>query len=199
MIKFISTPDNAPYRNFFEYYSLAKENDEPLIEAIHLSSIDNKLSTVDSRVVNLKYISGENWVFFTNYKSPKAIQFQTNNNISVVIFWKSVNVQIRLKAKITILESSISDKYFKERAPHKNALAISSNQSNKIDSYKLVNKKYEKTLSSNRDLTERPKYWGGYSFTPYYFEFWKGHPSRVNERHVYNFQDYNWEEYYLEP
>ena len=62
----------------------------------------------------------------------------------------------------------------------KNALAISSSQSNKIESYKQVELNYQKSLDNDK-LTDCPDYWGGFSFIPYYFEFWQGHQSRLNK------------------
>ena len=71
-------------------------------------------------------------------------------------------------------------------------------QSQKISSYKKVKDKFN-IVKNNSDLTKRPKYWGGYSFTPYYFEFWEGQDSRVNKRKVYELKNKKWESYYLEP
>ena len=48
---------------------------------------------------------------------------------------------------------------------------ISSNQSSKIDSYESVVRNYEEALNMINENTERPEYWGGFTFTPYYFEF----------------------------
>ena len=77
----------------------------------------------------------------------------------------------------------------------KNALAISSNQSKPIDSYKQVKENYNKSLK-NDDLKKCPEFWGGYSFTPYYFEFWEGHESRLNKREVYEKSDDSWKHHY---
>ena len=63
--------------------------------------------------------------------------------------------------------------YFKKRSIDKNALAISSNQSQGIKSYEQVLLKYNEIKDTN-DLKKCPDYyWGGFSFIPYYFEFWK--------------------------
>ena len=59
-------------------------------------------------------------------------------------------------------------------------------------------KNYEKSLESD-DLTKCPEYWGGFSFTPYYFEFWEGHKSRLNKRDVYEMVGDNWSHYFLQP
>ena len=80
----------------------------------------------------------------------------------------------------------------------KNALAISSNQSKQIDSYNQVKENYDKSFKNN-DLKKCPEYWGGYSFTPYYFEFWEGHESRINKREVFDKIDGVWKHSFLQP
>jgi pyridoxine/pyridoxamine 5'-phosphate oxidase len=77
-------------------------------------------------------------------------------------------------------------------------LAISSNQSSVIKSYASVENEYKKTLK-NKNLNICPDYWGGYSFTPYYFEFWQGHEFRLNKREAYELNNSQWMHSYLEP
>ena len=84
------------------------------------------------------------------------------------------------------------------RANNKNALAISSNQSQAIDSYETVIKNYNKSLETD-NLNECPDYWGGYSFIPYYFEFWEGHNSRLNKREAYEKKGSDWHSSFLQP
>jgi pyridoxamine 5'-phosphate oxidase len=48
-------------------------------------------------------------------------------------------------------------------------------------------------------LKKCPEFWGGYAFTPYYFEFWEGHQSRLNKREVYKKNDDNWKHLILQP
>jgi pyridoxine/pyridoxamine 5'-phosphate oxidase len=88
--------------------------------------------------------------------------------------------------------------YFFDRSEEKNALAISSNQSKPIDSYNLVIENYNISLKSD-DLKKCPEFWGGYSFTPYYFEFWEGHQSRLNKRDVYELKGEDWIHSILQP
>ena len=47
--------------------------------------------------------------------------------------------------------------------------------------------------------TARPYFWGGFSFIPYYFEFWQGHKNRLNKRRVFEQQDDEWIERLLQP
>ena len=82
----------------------------------------------------------------------------------------------------------------------KKILAISSNQSKIIDSYNGVIKKYESTMESSKNIDiVRPKYWGGFEIIPYFYEFWIGHPNRLNERVIYMLKDNEWRDEILEP
>mgnify|MGYP001468622476 CR=1 FL=1 len=196
MIKFKDTESSKPYEIFKDYYEKASKADQLAIEAICISSsIKNE---VDSRFVNLKYIIGDEWIFFSNYNSPKALQFLDNINIACVFYWSKTNAQIRMKAKIKKTNKFFSDDYFSKRSDTKNALAISSNQSRPIDSYEDVISSYENTLATE-NLTLRPEYWGGYSFTPHYFEFWEGHPSRLNKRLAFSFDNGVWNKSLIQP
>jgi pyridoxamine 5'-phosphate oxidase len=149
--------------------------------------------------VNLKYIANNEWVFFSNYHSPKANQFESHSQVSILIYWASINTQIRMKAKIYKTSTEFSNEHFLGRTKEKNALAISSNQSQVIGSFEDVAQNFKKTLEAMTPETVRPDFWGGYSFVPYYFEFWQGHENRLNKRHVFEQQDEAWEEKLLQP
>ena len=130
---------------------------------------------------------------------PKALDFESHKNVSGLFFWQNINTQIRIKARIKKTNSSFSDQHFKTRTKEKNALACSSNQSMQIDSYDKVIENYDKVMNSGVSVEERPNFWGGYSFTPYYFEFWEGHNSRLNKREVYEKVDESWSHFILQP
>lgn len=198
MIEFKNLYQEKPYLILYEKYSKALNAGQKNIEAIAISSFNKDKNEVDSRFVNLKFIDGKKFIFFTNYNSPKSIAFISHNQISALMFWSSTNTQVRMKAKINKTSKKFNDEYFKVRSSDKNALAISSNQSEFARSYDEINKKY-KYVKENNDLSKCPDYWGGYSFIPYYFEFWEGHESRINKREVYNMTDGAWRRSFLQP
>ncbi len=198
MIKFVNNCDEKPYKQFRSLYNLAKKNKQKYIEAISISSFSRKNNEVESRFVNAKFLDNKSFIFFSNYNSPKAMQFKNHNQISGLFFWSSINTQIRIKAKIKKTSKDFNNIYFKNRSKRKNALAISSQQSKKIQSYDLVKKSYESVLNEHV-LDICPSYWGGFTLVPYYFEFWTGNSNRINKRHVFIFEKNKWEDYYLEP
>jgi pyridoxamine 5'-phosphate oxidase len=198
MIKFNNLNPETPYQLFKEKYDEALNAGQRGIEAISISSYNKEIGEVDSRYVNLKFISNDEFIFFSNYDSPKASSFTSHNQIAALLYWPSINAQIRVKAKIKKTSNEYNQKYFFDRLEEKNALAISSNQSKPIDSYNQVKENYNKSLK-NDDLKKCPKFWGGFSFTPYFFEFWEGHESRLNKRKVYEKSDDSWKHIILQP
>ena len=198
MIKFNNLNQERPYQLFREKYDEAIDTGQKTIEAISISSFNKDMNEVDSRYVNLKFVSNNEFIFFSNYESSKASAFSSCDQISALVYWNNINTQVRMKAKIKRTSNEFNQKYFFDRAEEKNALAISSNQSKPIDSYDQVIDNYNKSLK-NDDLKKCPDFWGGYSFVPYYFEFWEGHESRLNKREVYGKFDGIWKQSLLQP
>ena len=199
MIDIKEISNAAPYLRFTELYNDALKEHQKIVEAICISSYDAKNDEVESRFVNLKYISSEDWIFFTNYDSPKAIQFKEHNQITALFFWNSTNVQIRIKALIDRTSEEFSNTHYLARSKEKNALAHSSVQSSPIDSYDDVVKNYEIAIN-DKDLTSsRPDNWGGFAFKPYYFEFWEGNKYRLNKREVHQKINEGWIKSFIQP
>ena len=198
MIKFSDLNQEIPYLLLKKKYDKAIDAGQKGIEAISISSFNKEMGEVDSRYVNLKFITNDEFIFFSNYNSPKASSFNSLNQIAALVYWPSINVQIRMKAKIKKTSDEYNQKYFFDRLKEKNALAISSNQSKSIDSYSQVIENYNRSLESD-DLKKCPEYWGGYSFTPYEIEFWEGNEFRLNKRDLYMKDNTIWNHFILEP
>ena len=198
MIELIDLENSDPYQKFESLYKKAVKSKQRNIEAISISSFDESLNEVQSRLVNLKFVKDDQWIFFSNYDSPKSKSFNSHQQISGLIFWNTINVQIRLKANIEKTSKSFNESYFKKRSKEKNALAISSNQSSVIESYREVISKYE-DVKISKDLTKCPNYWGGFKFIPYEIEFWKGNEFRLNKRDLFKKRNKGWEHFILEP
>ena len=198
MIEFNNLNQEMPYLLLKAKYDEALNIGEKNIEAISISSFNAKKNEVDSRYVNLKYIRNDEFIFFTNYDSPKAHAFYSHNQIAALLYWPTINTQIRIKAKIKKTPSRYNQQYFFDRSEKKNALAISSNQSNRIESYSKVRENYNRSCKSD-DLKKCPEYWGGFSFIPYYFEFWEGNESRINKREAFFKTDRIWNHSFLQP
>lgn len=198
MIKFINNSSDLPYKKLRDYYRHATSKNQSFVEAINISSYSTETKEVDSRFVNLKIVDNKDLIFFTNYESKKAIQFFNHDQVAITILWGSINLQIRMKAKIRKTSQEFNQSYFTSRSIDKNALAISSKQSQEIASFDLVKSKFQK-VRSNNNLHICPEYWGGYAIQPYEFEFWKGNEFRLNKRNLYVKDKNDWIGCILEP
>jgi len=198
MIKFNNLCHEIPFILFKERYDEAFNAGQKNIEAMSISSFNKEKDEAESRYVNLKFLEKDKFIFFSNYNSPKSNAFMTHNQIAALFYWSEINLQIRIKAKIEKTTHAYNQKYFKTRSDKKNALAISSDQSKLISSYEDVVKNYTESYKKS-DLKKCPEYWGGYSFVPYYFEFWEGHESRINKREAFNMIDGVWKRSFLQP
>ena len=82
-----------------------------------------------------------------------------------------------------------------------NIAAIVSNQSREIESYEVLEAKYEKIKS---DIEEgrideiRPKDWGGFQISISYFEFWEANNDRLNYRECYSLEQGEWRKFFLQ-
>lgn len=200
MIELNRSEQSAPYIKFYSLYDKCINQNQNHPEAIAISTYDQPNQQTDIRYVNLKYIMGDKWIFFTNYNSAKAQQIETHKKISAAIYWDKINIQIRLKGIIEKTSESFSDSHFFKRVDEKNCIAVSSRQSEPISSYNKVVENYKIALT-NKDgiLKKRPSYWGGYSLIPEVIEFWKGHNSRINERELYVKKNDSWDCKILQP
>jgi pyridoxamine 5'-phosphate oxidase len=198
MIDFKSKKYNRPIARLKDIYFESKNAGQKNIEALCLST-SGRNQKPSSRLINIKYITENSLIFFSNYDSKKAKDIKYNNNISGVFFWNNINVQIRLEGIINKLEPTESNEHFAQRSSEKNVLAISSSQSNIIKSYDEVVKKYNTIINNKHAITQRPSYWGGYEIKPSYYEFWYGHKNRLNKRVAYIYENDKWNKFYLEP
>ena len=119
MISINNISQELPYQLLKIKYDEALNAGQKGIEAISISSYNKEISEVDSRYVNLKFITNDEFIFFSNYESPKASAFNSHNQIAALIYWPSINVQIRMKAKIKKTSNEFNQKYFFDRSKKK--------------------------------------------------------------------------------
>jgi pyridoxamine 5'-phosphate oxidase len=198
VIIFNNICSEIPYKIFKEKYEEGIAAGQNNIEAFSISSFSKELNEVNSRYVNLKFINNKEFIFFSNYHSPKSYEFLSHKQITALFYWNNINLQIRLKAYIKKADKVFNSNYFKERDFKKNALAISSKQSQPIKSYQEIVKNFNRTIEFE-NLERCPDHWGGFSFVPFYFEFWEGHSARINKRNAYQLSKNDWTHTVLQP
>jgi pyridoxamine 5'-phosphate oxidase len=152
------------------------------------------------RVVLLKGIELENFVFFTNYNSRKGKEILENQHVSLTFLWVELERQVRIEGIATKADESYSTHYFHSR-PRKSQLgAIASPQSQKIENRDVLEKQFEEFEKKyeNQEIP-KPEDWGGYFVKPSLIEFWQGRRSRLHDRILYENIDNLWQISRLAP
>lgn len=186
-----STLEKDPFKLFKKW--LQEALDKMAIEpyAFHLSTSVNNKPT--SRVVYLRTVEEDGYVFFTNYHGRKGQEIEKNNQVGMNFFWAEKERQVRIEGKAYKIEEEASDAYFSSR-PRKSQLgAWASYQSEALESYQELEDRlayYEEKFKDQEVL--RPKHWGGYIIKPTYFEFWQGRPNRLHDRIVFEWKNNTW-------
>ena len=148
-----------------------------------LLSTQDESGWPDSRVVLLKGIEQENFIFYTNYSSSKAKQIEANPKVGLNFFWPFMARQIRIQGTATKLSNKENDDYFYSRPRLSQIAAIASPQSEIIESRLLLEKNMNALIDKyGQEPIIRPDHWGGYAVTPIKMEFWQGRDNRLHDR-----------------
>lgn len=152
------------------------------------------------RVVLLKEITSEGFIFYTNYSSEKGQSIAANPNVCISFYWGLMERQISVKGIAEKTSDEKSTAYFHSR-PEKSQLgALVSEQSNTVEGREVLEKRLAE-LEATYEGKEIPKpsNWGGYLIRPVEFEFWQGRRSRLHDRIQYTKQGDRWKIQRLQP
>ena len=146
------------------------------------------LSTVDAdglpnvRMVLLKDIEADAFVFYTNYQSRKGQELAQSGKAAFVLHWKSLARQIRVRGTVTKEDGKIADNYYKSRSLQSKIGAWASQQSQPLASRGTLMADVAKLTVQKGADPERPPFWGGFRLVPSEIEFWSDGPFRLHDR-----------------
>lgn len=165
------------------------------------------LATVNSnhqpsaRILLLKGINVDGLTFYTNYKSKKGQQLESNPKAAMLFFWQELERQVRIEGTIEKLDEEVSLAYFKSRPKGSQVGAWASPQSKVIPDRAFLDDRVAELTDVYKEHTAlpMPAHWGGYILKPHYFEFWQGRNDRLHDRFAYTLKDGEWQVDRLAP
>src|SRR5829696_3799028 len=187
------TIERDPVKQFQLWLDDAIAAKLPLPEAMTLATAtpDGRPS---ARMVLLKQVDHDGFVFFTNYRSAKAGQLDANPYAALVFYWAQLNRQVRVEGGVTKTSAQESREYFQTRPRESQIGAWASAQSEVISGREVLEQRTQEleTLYSDREI-DCPEHWGGYRVKPEQIEFWKSRVGRLHDRILYELQpDGSW-------
>ena len=196
----IKNIDSNPIKQFKKWIKEAIKNKVFEPSAMSLSTV-NKRNNVSNRIVLLKGIEKNSFVFYTNLKSRKSSELNINKRVAAVFWWPQIGKQVRIEGYVKIVKKKVADNYFSTRSRNSQISAWASNQSSILKDRKTLIKRYKKIEKrfENKNIT-RPNFWSGYEIKPFLFEFWQVRENRLHDRIVYKrINQKKWKKYRLNP
>ena len=179
------TIDRDPIKQFQIWFNDAVAAKLPLPEAMTLATAtpDGKPS---ARMVLLKQVDHDGFVFFTNYRSAKAEQLDANPFAALVFYWSQLDRQVRVEGSVVKTSAQESQDYFRTRPRESQIGAWASAQSQAITSREVLEQHAQEleAMYSDREV-DCPEHWGGYRLKPERIEFWKSRVGRLHDRILY--------------
>lgn len=157
----------------------ASEPNDP--NAIALATVDDQ-GLPNVRMVLLKEIETDAFVFYTNYGSTKGQEIAASGKAAFVIHWKSLRRQIRVRGTVTKENGPQADAYFASRSLKSRLGAWASQQSQPLSSREALMAEAAKVALAKGPNPSRPPYWGGFRIHPVEIEFWADGAFRLHDR-----------------
>lgn len=190
---------DSPFLQFQKWFNEAMASEIDDVNAMALATVDAD-GKPHNRLVLLKGMENEQFIFFTNYESHKGRDLQTNPHVAAAFYWVPLQRQVRIEGRATKISFEASEAYFHQRprssqlgawASHQSA--VSAHRGELEERYAALEKQYE------NQIIPCPPHWGGYAIEPSYIEFWQGRSSRMHDRIAYTLRNGAWVKERLNP
>jgi len=186
-----SQAEADPLRQFERWFEDAARAGLPLPNAMTLATVGAS-GKPSARIVLLKGIEREGFVFYTNYRSRKAAELATSGAATLVFLWSELERQVRIDGAVEKTSAADSDAYFATRPLGARHSAWASPQSERVAGREVLERAAAESRRRHGDDPPRPPHWGGYRLAPSEIEFWQGRADRLHDRLLYTRRDGSW-------
>ena len=162
----------------------ARNTEKSDADAISLATID-EMGFPNVRMVLLRKIEADSFVFFTNYTSKKAKEIEFSNKVAFSFHWKSLAKQIRVRGVSEKEDGVIADDYFSSRDLGSRIGAWASRQSAVLRNRQELLQRVREVEKKFKNDPPRPSFWGGIRIRPISIEFWTDGEFRLHERELW--------------
>lgn len=171
-----------PFALFAEWLEDAKKKEPNDANAMALATADAH-GAPDVRMVLLKDVSADGFVFYSNAESRKGQQLAQNMQAALCFHWKSLRRQVRVSGRVESATEAEADAYFASRAKDSQIGAWASDQSRPMQGrFELEKRIAQFAVKYGLGKTPRPPHWQGWRVRPTRIEFWRDRPFRLHDR-----------------
>lgn len=189
----IESVDRDPLTQFLSWFdeALAADLPEPTAMILASATPDGRPS---SRVVLLKSVDDDGFIWYTNYQSRKGTELLNNPYASLLFFWPELERQVRIEGTVRTVSPELSEQYFHSRPFESQVGAAASPQSQVVPSREFLEERFAALAAANagKENIDKPEHWGGFKLVPSSIEFWQGRPSRMHDRIRYRMHQGAW-------
>jgi pyridoxamine 5'-phosphate oxidase len=174
-----------PIARFSDWLTEAEASEPNDPNAVALATV-NAAGQPSVRMVLLKGLSDDGFVFYTNQQSRKADDLAAQPRAALLFHWKTLRRQVRVEGAVTAVSDVEADDYFATRGRISKLGAWASDQSRPLRNRAMLEAKLaDVTARFEGGDVPRPPHWSGYRVAPEKIEFWSDGEHRLHNREHY--------------